>query len=117
DVRRVAIAGSLKNVPAIGAGMADRPGFGDNTKGAFLSRGLMEMARLGLRMGATLETFLGPAGVGGLFATASSGLSRNYRLGRALGDGKTLQEAIDEVGQVAEGVPTCRAAAILAKHL
>ena len=94
--------------------MSDGLGFGDNTKGAFLSRGLMEMARLGLVMGARMETFLGPAGVGDLFATASSRLSRNYRLGRALGEGKSLGQALSELGQVAEGVPTSHAAGMLA---
>ncbi len=114
DVAGVELAGSLKNVLAIGAGMSDGLGFGDNTKGAFLSRGLMEMARLGLKMDAKLETFLGPAGVGDLFATAASRLSRNYRLGRALGEGKSLDQAMKELGQVAEGVPTSAAATLLA---
>lgn len=115
DVVGVELAGALKNVLAIGAGMSDGLGFGDNTKGAFLSRGLMEMARLGRAMGAQSETFLGPAGVGDLFATAASKLSRNYRLGFALGQGKTLQEAIASLGQVAEGVPTSHAVGMLAK--
>ena len=114
DVVGVELAGSLKNVLAIGAGMSDGLGFGDNTKGAFLSRGLMDMARLGLQMGARMETFLGPAGVGDLFATAASRLSRNYRLGRALGEGQTLEQALLDLGQVAEGVPTSYAAGMLA---
>ena len=116
DVIGVELAGALKNVLAIGAGMSDGLGFGDNTKGAFLSRGLMEMARLGLVMGARMETFLGPAGVGDLFATAASRLSRNYRLGRALAEGKALESALAELGQVAEGVPTSHAAGILAQR-
>ena len=74
----------------------------------------MEMARLGLAMGATMETFLGPAGVGDLFATAASTLSRNYRIGRALGEGHPLQAALSQLGQVAEGVPTSHAAGALA---
>ncbi len=114
DVVGVELAGALKNVLAIGAGMSDGLGFGDNTKGAFLSRGLMEMSRLGLALGAKMETFLGPAGVGDLFATAASSLSRNYRVGRALGEGKTLAEAVASIGQVAEGVPTSHAAIALA---
>jgi len=114
DVVGVELAGALKNVLAIGAGMSDGLGFGDNTKGAFLSRGLMEMARLGRVMGARMETFLGPAGVGDLFATAASRLSRNYRLGRALGEGGDLESALVELGQVAEGVPTSHATGILA---
>jgi glycerol-3-phosphate dehydrogenase (NAD(P)+) len=114
DVVGVELAGALKNVLAIGAGMSDGLGFGDNTKGAFLSRGLMEMSRLGLALGARMETFLGAAGVGDLFATAASGLSRNYRVGRALGEGRTLAEAVASIGQVAEGVPTSNAAMALA---
>lgn len=116
DVRGVELAGALKNVLAIGAGMSDGLGFGDNTKGAFLSRGLLEMARLGTAMGAKLETFLGPAGVGDLFATAASKLSRNYRLGRALGEGQTLESALAALGQVAEGVPTSHSTGTLAKR-
>ncbi|HSI71758.1 MAG TPA: NAD(P)H-dependent glycerol-3-phosphate dehydrogenase [Fimbriimonas sp.] len=116
DVKGVELAGALKNVLAIGAGMSDGLGFGDNTKGAFLSRGLMEMAKLGLAMGAQMETFLGPAGVGDLFATAASGLSRNYRVGKGLGEGRSLEEVIAGIGQVAEGVPTSHAAMKLARE-
>lgn len=116
DVSGVELGGALKNVLAIGAGMSDGLGFGDNTKGAFLSRGLMEMARLGLAMGARMETFLGPAGVGDLFATAASRLSRNYRLGFALGEGRSLGDAVASLGQVAEGVPTSRAVGLLARQ-
>ena len=116
DVVGVELAGALKNVLAIGGGMSDGLGFGDNTKGAFLARGLMEVARLGAALGARAETFLGPAGVGDLFATANSRLSRNYRVGLALGQGMTLGDALAEVGQVAEGVPTSEAAEILARR-
>jgi glycerol-3-phosphate dehydrogenase (NAD(P)+) len=114
DMRGVELAGALKNVISLGAGISDGLGFGNNTKGALLSRGLSEIARLGMAMGARLETFLGVAGVGDLFATAASTLSRNYRVGRSLGEGKSLQTALDEIGQVAEGVPTCRSAVLLA---
>ena len=114
DVVGVELAGALKNVLAIGGGMSDGLGFGDNTKGAFLARGLMEVARLGAAMGARVETFLGPAGVGDLFATANSRLSRNYRVGFALGQGARLEDAMESVGQVAEGVPTSEAAGLLA---
>lgn len=117
DVVGVELAGALKNVLAIGGGMSDGLGFGDNTKGAFLSRGLMEVARLGAAMSARAETFLGPAGVGDLFATANSRLSRNYRVGFALGKGSSLEDALVEVGQVAEGVPTSEAAVGLARRL
>ncbi|MFN7171914.1 MAG: NAD(P)H-dependent glycerol-3-phosphate dehydrogenase [Fimbriimonadaceae bacterium] len=113
DIRGVELAGALKNVLAIAAGMSDGLGFGDNTKGALLARGLNEIARLGCSRGARLETFMGLAGVGDLFATANSKLSRNYRVGFALGRGNSLEKAIEDVGQIAEGVPT----ALLADHM
>ena len=116
DVAGVELAGALKNVLAIGAGLADGLGFGDNTKGALLARGLHEMATLGMAMGAKLDTFLGIAGVGDLFATAASRLSRNYRVGRALGEGKSLEEALKAINQVAEGVHTSRCAVLLASR-
>jgi glycerol-3-phosphate dehydrogenase (NAD(P)+) len=116
DVVGVELGGALKNVLAIGAGMSDGLGFGDNTKGAFLSRGLMEIARLGVALGARSETFLGPTGVGDLFATAASRLSRNYRLGFALGKGESRDEAVAGLGQVAEGVPTSEAVTRLARR-
>jgi glycerol-3-phosphate dehydrogenase (NAD(P)+) len=115
DVTGVEIAGALKNVMAIAAGASDGLGYGDNTKGALLARGLNEMARIGLAMGARLETFMGVAGVGDLFATANSRLSRNYRVGLGLGQGRGLEEILAEIGQVAEGVPTCAAALELAR--
>lgn len=115
DVMGVELAGALKNVLAIGAGMSDGLGFGDNTKGALLARGLHEMTVLGLAMGAKIETFMGVAGVGDLFATAVSTLSRNYRVGRAIGEGVSLQEAVRTIGQVAEGIPTSEAALVLAR--
>ena len=116
DVVGVELAGALKNVLAIGAGMSDGLGFGDNTKGALLARGLHEMVCLGLAMGATVETFMGIAGVGDLFATAVSKLSRNYRVGRAIGEGTTLAAALEEIGQVAEGVPTSESALVLGRQ-
>lgn len=115
DRKGVELAGALKNVMAIGAGVCDGLGYGDNTKGAFLARGLSEIAKLGMTMGARLETFLGIAGVGDLFATASSKLSRNYRVGYGLGEGRRLDEILLEIGQVAEGVPTCGKAVQLAR--
>ncbi len=116
DVTGVELAGAMKNVIAVGAGMSDGLGFGDNTKGAFLARGLKEMIALGQKMGARTETFLGIAGVGDLFATASSNLSRNYRAGKLLGQGKTLEDALKEVGQVVEGVSTSESVQLLARQ-
>lgn len=116
DIVGVELAGALKNVMGIAAGLSDGLGFGDNTKGALLARGLHEMASLGLAMGARLDTFLGVAGVGDLFATAASRLSRNYRVGRALGEGATLEMALQSIGQVAEGVVTSEAAMVLARR-
>jgi glycerol-3-phosphate dehydrogenase (NAD(P)+) len=113
DVIGVEIAGALKNVLAIGAGMSDGLGYGDNTKGAFLSRGLVDLAKLGVAMGGKMETFLGPAGVGDLFATAVSRLSRNYRFGRAIGEGKLFADALAEIGQVVEGISSCESAIVL----
>lgn len=115
DIVGIELAGALKNVLAIGAGMSDALGFGDNTKGAFLARGLHEMASLGLSMGARLDTFLGIAGVGDLFATAASKLSRNYRVGYEIGKGSSLQEAIEKIGQVAEGVSTSDSVVVLGR--
>ena len=115
DVAGVELAGSLKNVLAIGAGMSDGLGFGDNTKGALLARGLHEMTSLGLAMGASVDTFMGLAGVGDLFATAASQLSRNYRVGRSLGEGLSVDQAVQKVDQIVEGVTTSDCAQILAK--
>ncbi|HTQ10599.1 MAG TPA: NAD(P)H-dependent glycerol-3-phosphate dehydrogenase [Fimbriimonadaceae bacterium] len=117
DVIGIQIAGALKNCVAIAAGISDGLGFGDNTKGALIARGLREMTLLGVARGARPETFTGIAGVGDLFATASSELSRNYRVGRALGEGGVLATILENLGQVAEGVPTTYAAMVLAKEL
>lgn len=116
DVAGVELAGALKNVLAIGAGMTDGLGFGDNTKGALLARGLHEMTVLGMAMNARVETFMGLAGVGDLFATASSTLSRNYRVGVAIGKGEALSTVLEQIGQVAEGVPTSESALVLARR-
>lgn len=117
DVIGVELGGALKNVLAIGAGVSDGLGFGDNTKGAFIARGLHEMCALGEALGARRETFMGLSGVGDLFATAVSRLSRNYRVGFSLGQGASLEAAVAEIGQVAEGVPTSAAAiALAAQH-
>jgi glycerol-3-phosphate dehydrogenase (NAD(P)+) len=110
DLIGVELGGALKNVIAIGAGISDGLGFGDNTKAALITRGLAEMARLAEACGARRETLMGLAGLGDLVATCASSLSRNHRLGRALGEGQDLASAQATLGQVAEGVPTAAAA-------
>lgn len=117
DVIGIQMAGALKNVVALAAGISDGLGFGDNTKGALIARGLREMTLLGVARGARPETFTGIAGVGDLFATAASSLSRNYRVGRSLGEGQQLHDILEHLGHVAEGVPTTYAAGILGGQL
>jgi glycerol-3-phosphate dehydrogenase (NAD(P)+) len=114
DVMGVEIAVALKNVVAIAAGISDGLGFGDSTKGALLTRGLAEIARLGQALGARPETFAGLAGMGDLIATATSRHSRNRRLGEAIGRGSTLAEALAASPMVVEGVGTAQAAVDLA---
>lgn len=109
DRAGVELCGALKNIYAIGAGMASGLGFGRNATAFFLTRGLAEMRRIGTLLGATGETFNGIAGIGDLLATASSDLSRNFRLGRAVAGGMDVEAAARSLGQVAEGVPTTRA--------
>lgn len=110
DVIGVEMGGALKNVLAIGAGISDGLGYGDNTKATLLTRGLMEITRLGSVLGADPKTFIGLSGIGDLMATSASRLSRNNRLGLMLGQGKNLAESLSILGQVAEGMPTCEAA-------
>jgi len=109
DVIGVEIGGALKNIIALGTGIADGLGFGDNTKAALMTRGLAEISRLGMSMGAHPLTFAGLAGVGDLIVTCTSMHSRNRRAGIAIGRGKTLDEALSEVRMVVEGVRTTRA--------
>jgi glycerol-3-phosphate dehydrogenase (NAD(P)+) len=116
DVKGIEIGGAIKNVLAIAAGVSDGLGFGDNTKAALMTRGLMEMTQLGLKAGAKPLTFLGLAGVGDLMATATSKLSRNYRVGLGLAQRKSIEQVLTELHQAAEGVPTTRAAKLLAKR-
>ncbi|MDO8586427.1 MAG: NAD(P)H-dependent glycerol-3-phosphate dehydrogenase [Armatimonadota bacterium] len=117
DLIGVELSGALKNVVAIGAGIGDGFGYGDNTKAALITRGLPEMTRLGVALGADARTFMGLAGVGDLMATCGSPLSRNLRFGRALGRGLSVAEAEAEVRQVVEGKPTCLAAYNLSRRL
>jgi len=116
DVVGVEIAAALKNVVAIAAGICDGLGFGDSTKGALLTRGLVEIARLGEALGARPETFSGLAGMGDLIATAMSRHSRNRRLGEAIGKGMSLEGALAASKMVVEGVGTAHAAADLARR-
>jgi glycerol-3-phosphate dehydrogenase (NAD(P)+) len=104
----VELAGALKNIYAIVAGIADSMGVGQNTKSVVLTRSLAEMSRFAVEFGANPLTFLGLSGIGDLYVTCSSPLSRNFRVGFALGSGRTLDEAVKDVGQIAEGVNTTR---------
>lgn len=118
DVIGTELAGALKNVIAIGSGVCDAMGLGDNAKAAFLTRGLAEMTRLGVAAGADAATFAGIAGFGDLTATCCSALSRNRRLGLALGEGLPLAEALASLGgEVAEGVAATQAALEMAASL
>lgn len=117
DIIGVELGGSLKNVIALAAGICDGLAFGDNTKAALMTRGIAEIARLGVTMGAKLETFAGLSGIGDLIVTCTSMHSRNRRAGILIGKGKSLEEALQEVHMVVEGVNTTRAAYRLAqKH-
>ncbi len=108
DLFGVELGGALKNIYAIAAGMASALGVGENTKSILITRSLAEMSRFAVSMGANPMTFLGLAGVGDLIVTCMSPLSRNFRVGYALGQGKSLDDAVAELGQVAEGVNTIR---------
>ncbi len=109
DIVGVEVGGAVKNVMAIGAGIADGLGFGANTRIALISRGLKEMTRLGVALGARPETFMGLAGIGDLMLTCTDDLSRNRRMGLALAAGKTVAEAEAEIQQVVEGVRAAKA--------
>jgi glycerol-3-phosphate dehydrogenase (NAD(P)+) len=116
DIRGVELAGALKNVLAIAAGVSEGLGFGDNTRAALMTRGLMEMTQIGVAAGAQPMTFLGIAGVGDLMATSSSRLSRNFRVGIGLAEGKSVSAILAELGQTAEGIPTSIAAYAIARR-
>lgn len=112
DVVGVELAGALKNVIALGAGVCDGLGYGDNTKATLMTRGLAEIARLGIKLGAETITFAGLAGIGDLIATCTSKHSRNWQAGFALGQGESLEDI--RKGMVVEGVATTETAALLA---
>jgi len=115
DLVGVELGGALKNVIALASGMADGLGFGDNTRAALITRGLAEITRLGVRLGASPLTFAGLAGLGDLVVTCTSPHSRNRQAGLLLGRGHTLEQTLRQVGMVVEGVRTTRAACELAQ--
>jgi glycerol-3-phosphate dehydrogenase (NAD(P)+) len=117
DVVGVELGGSLKNVIAIASGFVDAMGLGDNARGAILTRGLAEIVRISVSLGANPSTLYGLSGIGDLIATCSSPFSRNYQVGYKLGQGKKINEILEEVGTVAEGVKTSKAVCELAKKL
>ncbi len=117
DVIGVELAGALKNIVAIGSGICDGLGYGDNAKSAFITRGLAEITRLGVAAGANPLTFAGLAGLGDVAATCFSRLSRNRHVGEELAKGRTLTEVLDSMENVAEGVHTTAAARKLAQKL
>lgn len=115
DIIGIELGGSIKNVMALAAGVTDGLGYGDNTKAALMTRGIAEMSRLGIAMGGKIETFSGLSGVGDLIVTCTSKHSRNRQAGYLIGKGYTMQEAMDEVKQVVEGVYATKATIGLAK--
>jgi len=117
DMVGVEVGAAVKNVLAIGAGMSDGLGFGANTRVALITRGLNEMMRLGVALGAKRETFMGLAGMGDLVLTCTDNLSRNRRMGLALAAGKTVEEAQEEIRQVVEGVLAAEAVNEVAENL
>ncbi len=116
DVVGVELGGALKNIIAIGAGFNDGMGFGENAKAAFITRGLAEIARLGIAAGAHPLTFSGLAGIGDLIATCASSLSRNHQLGQRLATGEKVEQILASTHTVAEGVSTTKAALQMAAH-
>lgn len=117
DMTGIELGGALKNVIALAAGILDGMGLGDNTKAALMTRGILEISRLGMELGGKMETFFGLSGIGDLIVTCTSSHSRNHNCGYLLGKGKTLAEAKEEIRQVVEGVNCAKAAMALAnKH-
>jgi glycerol-3-phosphate dehydrogenase (NAD(P)+) len=117
DIIGVEVGGAVKNALAIGAGMSDGLGFGANTRIALINRGLVELMRLGVALGAKKETFMGLAGMGDLVLTCTDNLSRNRRMGLGLAAGKTVEEMQEEIGQVVEGVKAAKAVHEVAEKL
>src|ERR1035438_2742253 len=117
DIMGVEVGGAVKNVIAIGSGIADGMGFGANTRVALITRGLAEMMRLGVALGGQRETFMGLAGLGDLVLTCTDDQSRNRRFGMALGRGQSMSEAQSGIRQVVEGLPAARAVYDVAQRL
>lgn len=117
DVIGAELGGALKNIIALGAGISDGVGYGDNAKAALMNRGIVEIARLGISMGADVHTFYGLSGIGDLIVTCTSRHSRNWNAGYLIGKGMTKNEAIKKVGMIVEGIPTTYAAYELSKKL
>ena len=117
DVIGIQLGGAVKNVIAIGAGMSDGIGFGANARTALITRGLAEMTRLGVALGAKAETFMGMAGLGDLVLTCTDNQSRNRRFGLALGQGKDVDTAQNEIGQVVEGYRNTKEVWLLANRM
>ncbi|WP_149093585.1 NAD(P)H-dependent glycerol-3-phosphate dehydrogenase [Paenibacillus terrae] len=117
DLLGVELSGALKNIIALGAGMSDGLGFGDNAKAALLTRGLAEITRAGVEMGANPLTFAGLAGIGDLVVTATSRHSRNWRAGSLLGQGRKLDDVLESMGMVVEGIRTTKAAYAISQKL
>lgn len=115
DMLGMELGGSLKNVIALAAGIADGMGYGDNTKAALITRGIAEIARLGVKMGGAIESFTGLTGIGDLIVTCASVHSRNRKAGYLMGQGKSMEEAMAEVKMVVEGVYSAKAAEKLGK--
>lgn len=115
DILGIELGGSIKNVIALAAGIADGLGYGDNTKAALITRGITELAKLGMAMGGKFETFCGLSGIGDLIVTCASMHSRNRRAGILIGQGRTMEEAMEEVKMVVEGVYSAKAARALAE--
>ena len=117
DLIGVELGGALKNIIALGAGISDGLKFGDNAKAAMMTRGITEMTRLGMAIGARSETFAGLAGIGDLIVTCTSMHSRNRRCGILIGEGKSVADAVEEVGMVVEGLSTAEAANAIAEKM
>jgi glycerol-3-phosphate dehydrogenase (NAD(P)+) len=117
DIVGVELGGSLKNVIAIGAGICDGAGFGDNTKAAIMTRGIAEISRLGVALGARPETFAGLSGMGDVIVTCMSKHSRNRFVGQEIGRGKSLEQVLSEMDMVAEGIATSKSVYLLSKKV